>query len=87
MSGICVTFLCGEETPYFMLLTRVCEEHSSQLFWFVKAKLQKSRFLHFLVILLWKLLWLGCYVKEEKKCWSQHCLEMPVSSPAYILHP
>lgn len=63
-----VHYLCQppleSRNPAFHLQPKlVCEALSPQLFWYVKAKLQKSRFLHSFVILSWR----GCYTKRGKK--------------------
>lgn len=68
----------GSRKPIFHLLywCLFMSNTSWVLFWFVKAKLQKSKFLHSFMILLWKWLWFGLlHVKELWKNWSHLCLQ------------
>lgn len=80
-----VHYLCQppleSRNPAFHLQPKlVCEALSPQLFWYVKAKLQKSRFLHSFVILSWR----GCYTKRGKK--KKKIPALPASCFAFAVH-
>lgn len=84
-----VHYLCQppleSRNPAFHLQPKlVCEAHSPQLFWYVKAKLQKSRFLHSFVILSWR----GCYTRrggKKKKIPALPALRLPCTSRLHLL--
>lgn len=85
MSAICVFFssLLKAENPYFICYTDACLWGCWILFWFVKAKLQKSRFLNSFKILLWKQLKFVIHVRTvEKNCPTSDfsCLYLPLVS-------